>query len=167
MCERKPCWFYNNGGCKKEDCVFSHVYISGHVPPDPENIPCWFFHIVGHCKFREGCTYNHKELSPKEWKRYFPGVLIKHHYEAVEQPLGQTSIPCIRTTWTPGWGNSTYPRVSEKSFHSKNLEPITDELVKLNKYINQLKNSKLGTDKLNEILKLILKNFVSKHLLVN
>lgn len=67
-----PCWFYNNGGCKKDVCDFAHVIMKPFGTKT--KLPCWYHHINGECKFGEDCIWDHEELSTKEWRIYFPNI---------------------------------------------------------------------------------------------
>ena len=35
-----PCWFFNNGGCKNEKCVFNHIAVQGLRKPMQIQKPC-------------------------------------------------------------------------------------------------------------------------------
>lgn len=80
----EPCWFYNNGGCRHKDgteksavdCKYLHLY-SDHVKRPPHlstKKPCDKFNLEGECKWFDNCKYSHRNLTPDEWSRFYPGI---------------------------------------------------------------------------------------------
>lgn len=65
-----PCWFFNNGGCKNEKCVFNHVIVQGLRKPMQIQKPCKY---QNDCK-NEYCQFDHFELTETEWKYHFIGI---------------------------------------------------------------------------------------------
>jgi hypothetical protein len=80
----EPCWFYNNGGCKHKDgteklaneCKYLHVYSENVQRPIHLLVkkPCDKFNLEGDCKWNDNCKYSHKNLTPEEWCRFYPGI---------------------------------------------------------------------------------------------
>ena len=80
----EPCWFYNNGGCRHKDgtekgadiCKYKHIY-STEVRRPPHlctKKPCDKFNLEGDCKWHDNCKYSHRNLTPEEWSRFYPGI---------------------------------------------------------------------------------------------
>ncbi len=80
----EPCWFYNNGGCRHKDgtektaeeCKYLHLY-SENVKRPPHlstKKPCDKFNLEGECKWYDNCKYSHRNLTPDEWSRFYPGI---------------------------------------------------------------------------------------------
>ncbi len=80
----EPCWFYNNGGCHHKDgtektaeeCKYLHNY-SDNVKRPPHlctKKPCDKYNLEGECKWHDNCKYSHRNLSPEEWSRFYPGM---------------------------------------------------------------------------------------------
>lgn len=80
----EPCWFYNNGGCRHKDgtektaveCKYLHVY-SDHVKRPPHlstRKPCDKFNLEGECRWHDNCKYSHRNLTPEEWSKFYPGI---------------------------------------------------------------------------------------------
>lgn len=80
----EPCWFYNNGGCRHKDgtektateCKYLHNY-SDNVKRPPHlstRKPCDKFNLEGECKWHDNCKYSHRNLTPEEWSRFYPGI---------------------------------------------------------------------------------------------
>ncbi len=80
----EPCWFYNNGGCRHKDgtektaeeCKYLHLY-SENVQRPPHlstRKPCDKFNLEGECKWHDNCKYSHRNLTPEEWSRFYPGI---------------------------------------------------------------------------------------------
>lgn len=80
----EPCWFYNNGGCRHKDgaektaaeCKYLHQYSTNVKRPPHLNVkkPCDKYNLEGECKWHDNCKYSHRNLSPEEWSRYYPGI---------------------------------------------------------------------------------------------
>lgn len=81
---KEPCWFFNNGGCKhldgseksSEECKYQHIYCEKarrpqHLQPQK---PCDKYNFEGDCKWYDMCKYSHRNLTPEEWYRYYPGI---------------------------------------------------------------------------------------------
>ncbi len=80
----EPCWFYNNGGCRHKDgtektaeeCKYLHLY-SENVKRPPHlstRKPCDKYNLEGECKWHDNCKYSHRNLTPEEWSRFYPGI---------------------------------------------------------------------------------------------
>lgn len=80
----EPCWFYNNGGCRHKDgtektaeeCKYMHLY-SENVKRPPHlstKKPCDKYNLEGECKWHDNCKYSHRNLTPDEWSRFYPGI---------------------------------------------------------------------------------------------
>jgi hypothetical protein len=80
----EPCWFYNNGGCRNkdgteklaDDCKYLHCRADNVQRPAHlcNRRPCDKYNLEGECKWSENCKYSHRNLSPEEWSRYYPGI---------------------------------------------------------------------------------------------
>lgn len=80
----EPCWFFNNGGCRRKDgskktsdeCKYQHVYCDKARRPPHLNArkPCDKYNFEGECKWYDNCKYSHRNLTPDEWFRYYPGI---------------------------------------------------------------------------------------------
>lgn len=93
----EPCWFYNNGGCRNKDgtdkvsdeCKYIHMYSDGVKRPPHLNSkkPCDRFNLEGDCRWYDSCKYSHRNLTPEEWIRHYPGIpytLKTHTQKRVE-----------------------------------------------------------------------------------
>ncbi len=81
---KKPCWWFNNGGCKhndgteksEKDCKYLHVKAEVRKPLHLQH-PCYNWHIrtPGRCNIKN-CLGDHGEykLTAKEWQYHFGGV---------------------------------------------------------------------------------------------
>lgn len=80
----EPCWFYNNGGCRHKDgsektaveCKYLHE-TSENVKRPPHLVikkPCDKFNLEGECKWYDTCKYSHRNLTPDDWCRFYPGI---------------------------------------------------------------------------------------------
>ena len=80
----EPCWFYNNGGCRHKDgtektaeeCKYLHLYSDNVKRPPHLNTrkPCDKYNLEGECKWHDNCKYSHRNLTPEEWSRFYPGI---------------------------------------------------------------------------------------------
>lgn len=80
----EPCWFFNNGGCRNKDgsektdqeCKYMHYHLENVKRPSHLSIrkPCDKYNLEGECRWHESCKYSHRNLSPEEWSRYYPGI---------------------------------------------------------------------------------------------
>lgn len=132
-----PCWFYNNGGCKKRDCEFLHVSPLVVGIKEEKTQPCWYHHMIGYCRFKEQCKWSHESLSEKEKNYYFsqPGDLLKG-----------------TNAGRPAQGSDLVP----KALHS--------DIIEIKDQIDKLENSKLKPEVVQEIIKDLLKQFLVNHL---
>jgi hypothetical protein len=80
----EPCWFYNNGGCRHKDgsnkraeeCKYLHLY-SDNVRRPPHlctKKPCDKYNLEGECRWNDNCKYSHRNLTPEEWSKFYPGI---------------------------------------------------------------------------------------------
>ena len=80
----EPCWFYNNGGCKNrdgtektsEECKYLHLLCENVKRPPHLSTrkPCDKYNLEGECKWHDNCKYSHRNLTPDEWSRFYPGM---------------------------------------------------------------------------------------------
>jgi hypothetical protein len=67
----EPCFFYNTGGCNREDCRYLHIYVNRRLEkPQEIKTPCRYYHLDHLCKDK-GCRYGHVELKKYKWSKYF------------------------------------------------------------------------------------------------
>ena len=71
----EPCFFYNTGGCSKENCKYLHILTTRRLEkPQSIKTPCKYYHLERFCK-DNGCRYGHVELKEYKWKKYFKNIV--------------------------------------------------------------------------------------------
>lgn len=109
---KRPCYFYNTGGCYHHDgsektakeCLYEHVLLDFPMErPQHLRRPCRYYHLGGYCR-DPFCSFGHNELLPDKWARYFgqeyPGRGYSHNcvwkqYQEDEQ-IKQTIMKMVK-----------------------------------------------------------------------